>query len=140
MTQSSTSAFESTIHTTNIWINDLLEDLGWEDPEQGYHALRAVLHVLRDHLQPNEAADLAAQLPMLVRGFYYEGWKPEGRPVAERKKDQFLAHVRKAFNYDPRINPEAVTRAVFRTLARHISKGEIEDVIGNLPADLREMW
>jgi uncharacterized protein (DUF2267 family) len=31
-----------------------------------------VLHALRDRLTVEEASDLAAQLPMLIRGLYYE--------------------------------------------------------------------
>jgi len=71
MTQTSLAAFDSTLQTTNIWLNDILGQLGWQDHHRAYHALRAVLHALRDRLTVDQAAALAAQLPMLVRGFYY---------------------------------------------------------------------
>jgi hypothetical protein len=44
-------------------------------------------------LSVDAVAALGAQLPMLVRGFYYEGWHPSGKPLKDRKKSEFLAHV-----------------------------------------------
>jgi uncharacterized protein (DUF2267 family) len=70
MSQTALPQFDSTVQTTHVWLNDILERLGWEEPYRAYHALRAVLHALRDQLPVNQLAALAAQLPMLVRGFY----------------------------------------------------------------------
>ena len=118
------SAFDSTIQTTHIWLNELKNLLGCpDDPHRAYLALRAVLHALRDRLSVDEAASLAAQLPMLVRGFYYEGWHPHGKPARERKKEEFLAHVRADFRQDPDVDPESVARAVFQLLASHVTAG-----------------
>jgi len=132
--------FDSTIQTTNIWLNDILERLGWQESYRAYHALRAVLHALRDRLTVEQAAALAAQLPMLVRGFYYEGWHPHGKPVKERHKEEFLAHIADAFRDDPDVDPEQVTRAVFQVLAKHVTVGEIESVKQSLPTELRSLW
>jgi len=141
MSQTSIAAFESTLQTTNIWLHDIVERLGWGyDLHQAYHALRAVLHALRDRLPVDQVAALAAQLPMLVRGFYYEGWHPHGKPVKERHKEEFLAHVAAAFQGDPQVDPERVTRAVLQVLSKHVSIGEIEGVKCNLPAELRSLW
>jgi uncharacterized protein (DUF2267 family) len=141
MSQTSLTAFESTLQTTNIWLNDVLEQLGWgEDGHRAYHALRAVLHALRDRLPVDEAAALAAQLPMLVRGFYYEGWHPHDKPLKERHKGEFLAHVAAAFRNDPGVDAEEVTRAVFQVLAKHVTGGEVEGVKRILPPELRELW
>jgi uncharacterized protein (DUF2267 family) len=88
----------------------------------------------------DQVAALAAQLPMLVRGLYYEGWHPHGKPVKERKKEEFLAHIAAAFRDDPDADPERVTRAVFQVMARHMTGGEIEGVKNSLPAQLRSLW
>lgn len=140
MSQTGLKPFDSTIQTTNIWLNDILERLGWQDSYRAYHALRAVLHALRDRLTVEQAAALAAQLPMLVRGFYYEGWHPHGKPVKERHKEEFLAHIADAFRDDPDVDPEQVTRAVFQVLAKHVTVGEIESVKQSLPTELRSLW
>jgi uncharacterized protein (DUF2267 family) len=140
MTQTSLAAFDSTLQTTNIWLNEVLERLGWQDHHRAYHALRAVLHALRDRLPVDQAAALAAQLPMLVRGFYYEGWHPHGKPVKERHKEEFLAHIAEAFRFDPDVDPERVARIVFQVLSKHVTGGEIEGVKRSLPTEIRLLW
>ena len=136
------AAFDSTIHTTHVWLNELLGLLGWpdDDPHRAYLALRAALHALRDRLSVDEAASLAAQLPMLVRGFYYEGWHPHGKPLKERHRDAFLAHVWADFRQDPDVNPKQVARAVFQLLAQHVTAGEIEKLKRCLPGEIRALW
>jgi uncharacterized protein (DUF2267 family) len=140
MSQTGLRAFESTLQTTNVWLNDILDQLGWQDQQRAYHALRAVLHALRDRLPVDQAAALAAQLPMLVRGFYYEGWHPHGKPVKERHKDDFLAHVAAAFQDDPNIDPDRVARAVLQVLSKHVTSGEIDNVKHSLPTQLQSLW
>jgi uncharacterized protein (DUF2267 family) len=81
---------------------------------------------------------------MLIRGFYYEGWDPTGKPLRVRHKEQFLARIEQQFTdsdlVDDLFAAERVARAVFTVLARRISRGEIEDVRHVLPAELRELW
>src|SRR6516164_166898 len=141
MSQTGLTPFESTLQTTNIWLNDILEQLGWgEDHHRAYHALRAVLHALRDRLPVEQVAALAAQLPMLVRGLYYEGWHPHGKPVKERHKEEFLAHIAAAFRDAPVVDPVLVARAVFQVLSKHVPSGENERVKRSLPTEIRELW
>ena len=73
--KTSHEVFDTTIQKTQVWLNDLMSELDWEDkPHKAYMALRTVLHALRDRLMVVVAVQLGAQLPMLIRGFYYEGW------------------------------------------------------------------
>jgi len=117
-----------------------MEELGWEDRERAYHALGAVLHALRDRLTVAEAADLGAQLPLLIRGLYYEGWNPTGKPVKEHRKEDFLAHIAAALRGHPEVFPEGVAWAVFKLLQGHVSAGEIGDVKHILPVQIRALW
>jgi uncharacterized protein (DUF2267 family) len=139
--KTSHNVFDTTIQKTQVWLNDLMSDLDWDEkPQKAYLALRAVLHALRDRLTVEEAVQLGAQLPMLVRGFYYEGWTLKGKPRKERHKEDFLDHIRKDFKNNVTVNPQRICRAVFRVLARRTSKGEIEDVKHILPKEVRELW
>jgi uncharacterized protein (DUF2267 family) len=132
--------FDTTLQKTNIWLDDLMRVLGWPDRHKAYLATRATLHALRDRLTVDEVAHLGAQLPMLIRGFYYEGWDPSHKPLRERHKQQFLARISQEFPGDDRIDPERVARAVFTVLAKRVSEGEIQDVKHVLPAELRDLW
>lgn len=134
------SQFDETVHLTNLWLKELMEDLGWEDRQRAYHALRATLHALRDRLPVDAAAHLAAQLPMLVRGFYFEGWRPSGARTKQHTNAEFVARVAHAFENDPGADPERVVRSVFKLLSRHVSDGEIKDIQGNLPESVRSLW
>ena len=127
MSAAGLESFDTTVQKTHMWLRDLMEELGWDDRHKAYHALRSVLHALRDRLTVDEAVHLGAQLPMLVRGFYYDGWKPGGKPVRERHREQFLGHIEQAFRADDSVSAEAVARAVFGLLARRVTVGEIED-------------
>jgi uncharacterized protein (DUF2267 family) len=133
--------FDTSLQKTQIWFNDLMAELDWEyHPQKAYLALRTVLHALRDRLTAEEALQLSAQLPMLIRGFYFEGWNLKGKPHKERHKEDFLQHVSDAFKDDVTANAQRITRAVFRVVAKHVSPGEIEDIKSILPKELRELW
>lgn len=140
MSDTTASLFDETIQLTNIWLNELSAALDWDDRHRAYRLLRATLHALRDRLPVNEAVDLGAQLPMLVRGLYFEGWHPANKPVKERSREQFLEHIEDAFKTDPNEDNAQVVRAVFGLLANHVSEGEIEQVKHALPQDIRELW
>jgi uncharacterized protein (DUF2267 family) len=140
MSATGLGVFDTTLHKTNSWLNDLMQVLGWPDRHKAYLALRATLHALRDRLTLDEVAQLGAQLPMLIRGFYYECWDPTGKPLRVRHKEQFLARIEQQFKGDDRVDPERVAHAVFTVLAKRVTEGEIEDVQHVLPAEIRDLW
>jgi uncharacterized protein (DUF2267 family) len=132
--------FSETIAKTGHWIDEVMLATGHMEERHAYSALRAVLHVLRDRLTVDEAVNLGAELPMLVRGFYYEGWRPAGRPAKHRHKAEFLRLVSEAAPGLTDIEIERAVRGVFALLSRHVSAGEISQVRDQLPAEVREMW
>ena len=82
-----------------------------------------------------EAAQLAAQLPLIVRGMFFEGWDPTGKPLRIRRRDEFLALVRQKYGRDDQAAADIV-RALFRVFEQRVSQGEINDVLLSLPEDL----
>ena len=125
---------------TNSWLKDIMHEMEWQERSKAYQALRSALHALRDRLTVDEVAQLAAQLPMLVRGFYYEGWDPTGKPLKVRDLGGFLATIALEFRDDDDVDPDQVARAVFTVLARRITRGELEDIEGLLPKEVRHLW
>jgi uncharacterized protein (DUF2267 family) len=133
--------FDEAIQKSQEWLNELSDDLEWEQPGGVLAALRAALHALRDRLTPAEAAHLGAQLPLLIRGLYYEGWRPAGEPWKARHREPFLARVEQEMRgYAAQREAGSVVRSVFRLLGRHVSEGELAEVKQLLPAEIRELW
>jgi uncharacterized protein (DUF2267 family) len=133
-------ALEHTVQLTHIWINELNERLGWNNKPRAYRLLKAVLHALRDWLPHEEAADFAAQLPTLLRGAYYEQWRPADTPVKRRKRADFLARIDDAFAADPLPDTARAVSTVFDVVSEKVSIGEVEDVRRDLPEEVRNLW
>ena len=140
MTITGLDVFDSTVHQTNAWLKAIMGRLDTDDRHRAYLALRTTLQALRDRLQPEVATHLGAQLPLLVRGLYYEDWHIAGTPTRERHKDEFLAPIAAAFRRDPEVDPEQVARAVLATLAESIDPGQVSKIVAVLPHELRELW
>jgi uncharacterized protein (DUF2267 family) len=141
MSATALDVFETTVRKTNKWLEELMQIMGLKkDKHKAYSALRAVLHALRDRLTVEEVAQFGAQLPMLIRGFYYEGWDPTAKPLKLRHKEEFLTRMQQEFHGDDNKDAERVARAVFALLANRVSEGEIEDIKATLPTEIRELW
>jgi uncharacterized protein (DUF2267 family) len=80
--------FDRTVQEANLWLKMLSERLQTEERRTAYLVLRATLHALRDRIGPQNAVHSGAQLPMLIRGIYYEGWHITGTPTKERHIEQ----------------------------------------------------
>ncbi len=140
MADSQISVFDSTLQKTHHWLVEIMEQMGWQDEQKAYAALRATLHTLRDRLPPQQAVNLSAQLPMLIRGFYFEGWHLEDKPLKYRKKKDFLELVGKEAPTVDEDEIELVVTAVFHRLGVELSPGEADKVRRMLPEELREIW
>lgn len=131
---------DDAVQAMNRWLNELDSRVGWGDRVRTFRLLRSVLHEVRDHLNPDEASQLGAQLPTLVRGVYYEGWNPSKTPVRERSRDGFVGRVQASFAADPMGDAEPAIRAVFWLLDRHVSEGEMEDVRQSFNLKVRSLF
>ena len=135
------SAFEKTMHASDEWLKQMQEELAWPaDKQDAYHALRAGLHFLRDRLMPTEAAHLAAQLPMLIRGLYYEGWHPADKPLKIDNYSEISDYLSNAIDRDISAEPTLILRSLFTVLHRNITEGELEHIQSMLPSEMRAFW
>lgn len=140
MTTTGLEMLDRTVQETHVWLKALLEEIGGTDQHRAYIVLRATLHALRDRLEPTGAAQLAAQLPMLLRGLFYEGWRPADTPTRERHKDAFLQHVQRELPAGMKLDVEQAVRGVFAVMARKIDRGEVAKLAKTLPGALRDLW
>jgi len=132
-------SIDSTVAKTRQWIDETAAELGTEDPREAFRVLRAFLHLVRDRIGVNEAAQLAAQLPELLRGAYYENWVPSRTPERYRDRDSFLRKLAEQARLAGETEASYAATAAMSVLRRHVSEGELEDVLANFPADVREL-
>ncbi len=134
--------FQEMLQVSIVWIHELVERLGVAvaDEQQAYHVLCATLRTLRDRLPIEDAVHLGAQLPVLLRGLYYDGWRPSQTPSRIRHRGEFLAQVADRYHARPLADLEGGVRSVLAVLSRNISVGEALAVVHVLPDDLRGLW
>lgn len=142
MLNTDVSSLNHTVTETKGWLDELVQNGPFETEQQAYSHLRAVLHTLRDRLTVEEAVHLAAQLPMLVRGFYYEGWRPALAPNEETTPAEFFASVRESLHDQVTSDDDLrePVQAVLGLLVEHIEPGQIRHVRDQLPDALQELW
>lgn len=143
MSTTGQGALDKTVYKAIEWLNDIQEELHLQNRDESYDAVRAVFHSLRDRLPVNEAVEFAAQLPVLLRGVYYEGWRPAGKPH-KFDRDEFLGTVDHEINRQQpgmqKQDPVRITTGVFKVIEKRITGGELKDVKDNLPDDILNLW
>jgi uncharacterized protein (DUF2267 family) len=131
--------FDKTIQTTNIWLDDIMVEIG-PDRQLAWKVLSTVLHKLRDRLPVEAAAHLGAQLPLLVRGVYYDQYIPARQPSDVGTIEEFCAEVGKWLADARPVDPEAAVRAVFGVLLRRLDPGMIAKLWSMVPRSIRAFW
>jgi uncharacterized protein (DUF2267 family) len=140
MTTTGLSVFDKTLQETNAWLKIVMGHLKTDDREHAYGALKGALHALRDRIGPENATHLGAQLPLLLRGVFYEGWHLAGTPTKERHLGGFLEHVANELPKTLKVDPEEATRATFSAMRQKLDPGEFNKLIRMLPQELRQLW
>lgn len=129
--------FDKAVQKSNEWLNELgHNDAIGPDHQRAYHALRAVLWTLRDRLTVEEAFHLSAQLPLMIRGMFWDGYRPADKPEKIKSPDEFLQRVQERLQQMAGPNADDATRAVFELLDRHVPEGEMAHVRQMMPKPL----
>jgi uncharacterized protein (DUF2267 family) len=131
------SIIDRSVEKAHVWLNELAAELGTEDHRYAYRILRAVLHAMRDRLTVDEAAQLAAQLPELIRGIYYEGWDPSRTPASYHGSKPFLERIAADALLAGESEASYAAVAVMNVVRHHVSAGEFEQVLHMLPPPVR---
>jgi uncharacterized protein (DUF2267 family) len=142
MSATGLDVFDKTLQTTHIWLDDLMQDetIG-RDRQVAWHLLGIVLRAVRDRIPLELAVHLGAQLPLLVRGIYYDQWHAPGRMDDKpRSLDEFLDPISEQLNQIRPMNARTATGAVFTVLARHVDPGQAEKVRHALPGEVQALW
>jgi uncharacterized protein (DUF2267 family) len=139
MSTSGIPVFDKTLQTTNIWLDDIMRDLG-PDRQLAWHVLGVVLRAMRDRLPADLAANLSSQLPLLVRGAYYDQYAPSKPPRSSRSRDEFLAEIKQGLAMTRPVNAEDAARSVFRTVTHYTDPGQMAKVRLALAEQVRTLW
>ena len=125
-----------TVETANLWIDETAAGLA-SDRRAGCRALRAFLHTLRDRLPAEQNAELAARLPLAVRGMYFEGWQPNRASLDYRDPAEFVERVRREAQLIGDTEAWFAVQAAAAVLRRHIGAVAIDDIVRTLPGSLQ---
>ena len=113
---------EHTVAKNYDWLQLISERAGLEGSHLAYQALRAVLYVLRDRVEPDVAAHFSAQLPLLLRGVFYEGWDPAKTPI-RLSLAEFLERVENEANLKGTSAAQDTARAVLSVCWDELGEG-----------------
>jgi uncharacterized protein (DUF2267 family) len=139
MSATGLEVFDRTLHVTNKWLDEMMETLP-RDRQLAWHVLGAVLRTIRDRVPIELAAHLGAQLPLIVRGTYYDRFRPSDAPQTWRSAEQFLAIISAELSSTRPVGAEDAAHAVFQVLNHYVDPGQIEKVRHALPEEVRAMW
>ena len=133
------AVFDTTVQESNEWLKLVEAELPPCDRQQAYTALRAASHVLRDRLPLEAVIGLSAQLPMLLRGVFLEGWQARA-PSDIRDPKAFEQAVTEHLPAKFPREGAGVLRAVFSAMSQRLDPDEVSKIMGHLPASLRIFW
>jgi uncharacterized protein (DUF2267 family) len=131
---------DTTVQKTMLWLKEVSDELYWDDRHASYLALRGCLHHLRDMFTVEEVAHFGAQLPMLIRGIYYEGWDPSRNPRIERTEAAAETAMRSYLPESMSWDYQRIITGCLRVLVRELDPGLIRHVIEVMPKPMANLW
>jgi uncharacterized protein (DUF2267 family) len=135
------AVLDTSLQRTHEWLHEIGRELGFDNERAAYAALRAALHAVRDRLPTGLVAHFGAEMPMLVRGIYYDGWHPSAVRLKEAHAKDFCASMRHELQgHDELQDVERVARTVLHVIDRRMEPGQVEHVLNALPKEVRELW
>jgi uncharacterized protein (DUF2267 family) len=135
------AVLDTSLQRTHEWLHEIGRELGFDNERAAYAALRATLHAVRNRLPAELVAHFGAELPMLVRGIYYDGWHPSADRLKAAHREDFFDAIGAALRgHDELEDVEAVAAAVLRVVDHRMAPGQITRVLEALPEEVRRVW
>ena len=125
--------------TAPSFFRQVLIESGRPSLDDAKRATAVVFQTLRDRLTPDEADQAAAQLPRPLKLLWWRGDVDGRRPLKMHRKE-FYAGVQRDAGLASEREARQVTNAVFAALKEQLSPGEADDILGQLPKDLKTVW
>jgi uncharacterized protein (DUF2267 family) len=125
--------------TRESFYRQVLSAAGRPNLEDTRNVTAAVFHALRDRLTLDEADQEAAQLPRPLKLIWWRG-EVEGRRPVKMHQREFYARLRREAGLASEREARIATTAVFAALKAQLSPGEADDILGQLPKDLKTAW
>lgn len=107
--------------------------------EKAEQAATAVLCALEQRIIRNEAEDLEAQLPRKLQFLLHACPRHEDLMPRDIRVEEFLQLVAGHLEM-PHDQVEPIVRSVLKVVCQKVTAGEIEDVLSELPAELRGLF
>lgn len=126
----------------NEWLYDVMDELQIDNRDQAGRIFRAVLHALRDRLEPDQAANFASQLPMIWKGIFYDQYNPASTPVKIRHADEWLDFIRtkdlfaELHDFPTDAHTASAFACVIAALERKMDVGIIDKIMNAMPEEI----
>lgn len=130
--------FDKIYEEANSWTNEIADRMGHPDKQHAYHALRGVLFALRDRLPLPEVFQLSSHLPTMIRGMFFEGYVPAGKPE-KMSRDEFVQCVAEELQKVNGGNPLVAIEAVVSAMDERLGEQPMSHVLHVLPRDLQQL-
>lgn len=138
--------FEQFAAEANKFVREVADELqNGGDATHAYRVTKSVFHTVRDVLSPQESLHLVAQLPLLIKGVYVDGWHMDTKERI-RSMPQFLDCLRRQSersagrDFGDDETAKRSVKAVLNVLKRRVAVGQIQDMIDQFPMELAGLW
>jgi len=134
------SLFDSSVARADAWVLDFMDELRLDNYALARQLLGATLRALRDRMPPDSVHMLGKQLPLVLCEAFMQGYDRRRKPVTTPDSEAFCRHLRSYTGNTPGLDGESILRALYKLLAVRIAVGAIDDIVGIMPPELKDMW
>jgi uncharacterized protein (DUF2267 family) len=131
---------DNSVPKANEWVMDFMAELQINETGLARQLLSSTLHAMRDRLSFPDAEKLGAQLPLVMREHFHQGWSPGKDLLRSGSREEFFHRMRRYSRGPIPVEEERAVRAFYRVLSQRISEQDIEDIADILPEELQDLW